>query len=83
MTDTPDFIAKKQFEIVMSKSVAQRLQLTDAMMRQSRLLAVNRIKKANPNCTDKELKYLIIEDYYGTELGEKRLKDLKQHFFNY
>lgn len=82
MTDTPDFIAKKQFEIVMSKTVSQRLQLTDALVNQSRILAVNRIRKAHVNCTEKELKYLIIKQYYGSELGEARLNDLKQHFFN-
>jgi hypothetical protein len=77
MTDTPDFIAQKQFEIVMRKSVAQRLSLTDAMIRQSRRLAISRIKKAWPNCTEQELKYLIIKEYYAEDLGPERLHDLQ------
>lgn len=77
MTDTPDFIAQKQFEIVMRKSVAQRLLLTDAMIRQSRRLAITRIKKAHPDCSEQELKYLIIKEYYAEDLGPERLNDLR------
>lgn len=78
MTDTPDFIARKQYEIVMSKSVAQRFRLTDAMVSHSRQLAINRIKKMHPHCSDSELKYLLIEAYYGQELGSERLIEVKQ-----
>ena len=82
MTDTPDFIAQKQFEIVMRKSVAQRLSLTDAMIRQSRQLAISRIKKTHPDCSEQELKYLIIKEYYAEDLGPERLNDLRTSLFS-
>lgn len=78
MIDTSAQIARIQYDIVMSKPITQRLQLTDQMIQQSRSLALLRLKKNNPECSNKELKLLLIQEYYGTELNPVQLIALKK-----
>lgn len=45
MTDTPDFIARKQFEIIQAKSVRERFEIFEGMMNFVRQMTIKRIKK--------------------------------------
>lgn len=80
MTDTPAFIARKQFEINQSKSVKERFEIFEGMMNFIRLMTIKRIKRRlGEDISDSQLKYELIKEYYGTELGEERLSDIQKH----
>lgn len=84
MTDTPEFIAAKQFEIIKAKSVRERFEIFDGMMSFVRQLAIKRIKKRLGNeISDAELKYELIKEYYGDELSEVQLAEIKAGLINY
>jgi hypothetical protein len=83
MTDTPDFIRKKQFEINKSKTIPERFEIWEGMISFVRKLAIKRIKKRlGDGISETELKYELIKEYYGQELGQERLAELKTQLFN-
>lgn len=61
MNDTPDFIAKKQFEIVFAKPLSERLAMLDSLFMFNRRLAIERIREAHPNCSGNELSAEFME----------------------
>ena len=78
MTDTPDFIARKQFEIIQSKTVKERFEIFDGMMSFVRQMTIKRIKKRlGENISEAQLKYELIKEYYGTELPEEQMAEIK------
>ncbi|HAK79181.1 MAG TPA: hypothetical protein DCR35_15070 [Runella sp.] len=78
MTDTPDFIARKQFEIIRSKTVQERFTIFDGMMNFVRQMTIKRVKKRlGADISEAELKYELIKEYYGSELSEKQLSEIK------
>ncbi|PLK44258.1 hypothetical protein [Emticicia sp. TH156] len=84
MTDTPEFIAAKQFEIIKAKSVRERFEIFDGMMSFVRQLAIKRIKKRLGNdISNAELKYELIKEYYSHELSEVQLAEIKKGLINY
>ncbi len=79
MTDTPAFIAQKQFEIIEAKTVRERFEFFEGMMNFVRTMAIKRIKKClGDGVSDNELKYELIKEYYGNELNENQLNDIKK-----
>ena len=76
MNDTPDFIAQKQFDIIYAKPVLERFKILDDMVRFTRQQTVNRITARLPNLTQNQLKYEIIKEYYGQEIGDLQLKEI-------
>jgi len=83
MTDTPDFIKKKQFEINKSKTIKERFEIWEGMINFGRRLAIVRIKKRLGNdISEMELRYELIKEYYGSELGPERLAELRHQLIN-
>ena len=78
MNDTPDFIARKQFEIVFAKPLIERLRMIDSLFMFNRQLAIDRIKKIQPLIPENELKFELIKAYYGTELSPEFLEGIRQ-----
>lgn len=79
MTDTPDFIAQKQFEIIKAKSVRERFEIFDGMMSFVRQMAIKRIKRRLGNdISDAILKYELIKEYYGNELSEAQMQEIRE-----
>ena len=48
INDAPDFMAKKQFEIVFAKPITERLKVVDGLFCFNRQLAVEWIQEAHP-----------------------------------
>ena len=76
MNDTPSFIAQKQFDIIYAKPVLERFKILDDMVNFTRQQTVNRITARLPNLTQNQLKYEIIKEYYGQEIGDLQLKEI-------
>lgn len=78
MTDTPAFIAQKQFEILQSKTNKERFQIFEGMMDFVRTMAIKRIKKQlGDDVSDNMLKYELIKAYHGSELSDSQLSEIK------
>ena len=78
MTDTSPEIARIQFEIFTKKPLKERLEIWGAMMELMRKNQISRIKKRHgSNITETQLKYEIIKENYGKELGSERMAELK------
>ena len=79
MTDTPEHIAQIQFEINRAKSIPERFEIWQGMMSFVRQAAIARIKKRCGNdISESQLTYELIKEYYGAELGENTLTDIKK-----
>lgn len=79
MTDTPDFIARKQFEIIQAKSVRERFEIFEGMMNFVRQMTIKRIKNhLGEDISEAQLKFEIIKAYYGTELGEDEMSKINK-----
>ncbi|RYU93007.1 hypothetical protein [Emticicia agri] len=84
MTDTPDFIAQKQFEINRAKTVRERFEIFDGMMSFVRQMTIKRIKRRLGNdVSDAILKYELIKEYYGNELNETQLQEIRERLLKY
>ena len=76
MNDTPDFIARKQVEIVLSKPISQRLQLLNDTIQHGRQLARNRLLAHNSALSEAEIKFLLITEYYGDVFNAAQLAEI-------
>jgi len=79
MTDTPNFIMRKQFEIIQAKSVKERFGIFDGMMHFVRQMAIKRIKKQlGEDISQSQLTYELIKEYYGKELSNQQMTEIKE-----
>ncbi|HEX5168839.1 MAG TPA: hypothetical protein VFW11_06680 [Cyclobacteriaceae bacterium] len=76
MNDTPEYIHKKQLEIILSKSTQERILMGLKMMEDARLIVLNSIKKDHPGISEKDMKIEFIKRYYKNELSEEYLNDV-------
>lgn len=80
MNDTPDYIHKKQLEIILSKSMPERILMGLQMMDDARFIVLNSIRKDNPGITEADLKIEFIRRYYKNDLSEEYLNDVIRWF---
>ncbi len=76
MNDTPEHIHKKQVEIMLAKSQAERFLMGLQMMEDVREIVINSIKNERPGISEKELKIEFIKRYYKNDLSEEYLNDV-------
>ena len=69
MNDTPDYIIKKQFEIIYSKPVKERFLMTFDMIEFARKQAENNIRSKNPLINDKDLMIAVFNLFYDNDLS--------------
>lgn len=79
MKDTPDFILKKQFEIIAQKTNAEKLQMTLAMMKTSYDMAYQLIKKQNPTFSHRQIIAKRFEMIHGSEFSKEEKARIIQH----
>ena len=78
MTDTPDYIRKKQLEIWLSKPLAERFRLGFELIDAVNQQTLARIKRENPEFSEGELKAEFIRQMYKDELDTDYLKDVME-----
>lgn len=81
MNDTPDYIIKKQFEIIMSKPLRERILMTFDMIEFARKCVENRIRSMNPAISDIDLKITVFNIFYEDlpEKTKKGVAEMMQH----
>ena len=61
MNDTADHIIRKQFEIIHSKPVCERLRMMTEMTELSRSIIENQIRKKAPHLSEGEVKIEVLK----------------------
>lgn len=76
MDDTPDYIKKKQFDIIMSKPFSERLHMAFDMIDFSRTLIKSGIKRENPDISPVELHIELFRAFYKNDFDEQTLNKI-------
>ena len=84
MTDTPEFIRKKQIEIFLSKSEDERWRLGFSMIDEVWHSIKAKILADNPHFTKAELMVALFKWYYRNDFSAVQLNDiaLKMHQYH-
>jgi hypothetical protein len=83
MNDTPKEILKKQFEIIYSKPLKERINGVFEMTELSRKIIKGRIKEKNPDISDIDLKVELFKVFYRFDFEEDELNRIATQMRNY
>lgn len=86
MNDTPKYIMQKQFEIIHSKPLGERIKNIFEMTELSRKIILNQLHLKNPELTEIELKTELFKVFYRFDFDQKKLNqianNMKQFLIN-
>ncbi|MEX2231963.1 MAG: hypothetical protein WD824_07380 [Cyclobacteriaceae bacterium] len=82
MQDTTPEIRKKQFEIIFSKTEAERLMMGLEMMEDMRSMVIQNINAANPGISDTDSKIEFVKRYYSRDFTPMQLESIAEWFKN-
>lgn len=83
MTDTPDFIYKKQFDIIFSKTPQERFLMGFEMIESVKRMVENSIRKESPSISDIDLRVAVFKRYYQNDFSPIQLEKIATGFFAY
>lgn len=78
MTDTPAHIYQKQYEIIASKPMSERVQLGFDTIDTARKWIENSIRQISPNISQADLAITIFLRYYQYDFSEAQLEHIIQ-----
>ena len=70
-SDTNPKIEEIQISLIRKSSVAKRILLLRSLSQPAIQLSRRAIMRANPDLSEQELKYKIVEHHYGSQLAER------------
>ena len=73
MNDTPRYILQKQFEIIQSKPLKERLEGLFEMTELSRNIIRNQLRLKHPGMTEKETEVELFKTFYRFDFDEETL----------
>lgn len=80
MNDTPDFIRKKQLEIVLSKPISERfqmgLEMIEFFIQQTRAT----IRRQHPDYTEAQVSFEFVRRVYPDVFGAEEMERIRQFF---
>ena len=76
MNDTTPEARKKQIEVILSKSMQERLLMGLEMMEEMRQITLNSIRLKNPGISETELKVEFVKRYYSKDFTPEKLADI-------
>jgi hypothetical protein len=71
MLDTTEEIQQKQYDIIMSKSMEERLLIGFATVDFARAIAESSIRQANPGISAADLKIAVFKRFYSNQFSEE------------
>lgn len=80
MEDTPTHIHQKQLEIILSKTMQERLAMGLQMMEDTRLIVMRGIRQQNPGISETEVKIEFIKRYYKDDFTPEYMEDVIRWF---
>lgn len=78
MNDTPKYIRQKQFDIIMSKPLMERLNNLFELTELSRRIIQNRIKTQNPGISESDLKAELFKTFYRFDFDQETLLEIAE-----
>lgn len=82
MTDTPEYIFNKQFEIFFSKPLKERLLMNFEMTEFVREATRRRIKRNHPEYSELDIKIEMFKQFYSDYFSVQQLNSIVNHFIN-
>ena len=76
MRDTPDYIRKKQIEIILSKPMNERLRMTLDMIDFARETTRRLIKREHPEFTDVEVNIELFRRTYKNDFTPEEMQNI-------
>jgi len=76
MNDTPEHVLQKQYEIISSKPLRERLKMAFDLTELSRFMISNSIRKKEPCITDIELKVKLFKTFYRFDFDQEKLDEI-------
>lgn len=76
MNDTPEHILKKQFEIIQSLPLEERISLVFELTELSRTIIFNRLKEKYPFYDNSKLQAELFRVFYQTDFDPLTLNDI-------
>jgi hypothetical protein len=83
MTDTPDFIYQKQFEIIFSKPIKERFLMGFDMIESVRSMVENSIRRENPTMSALDVRIAVFKRYYVNDFSPTQLEKIATAFAAY
>ena len=83
MTDTPDFVYQKQFDIIFSKTPRERFLMGFEMMDSVRQIVENSIRKHNPTISEIDIRVAVFKRYYQNDFSPQELEKIAKAFTAY
>ncbi len=83
MTDTPDFIYKKQFEIIFSKTPQERFLMGFDMIESVKKMVENSIRQEIPTISDLDLRVAVFKRYYQNDFPPAQLQKIAMALLAY
>ncbi len=83
MTDTPDFVYQKQFDIIFSKTPKERFQMGFDMIESVKRIVENSIRKEIPTISDIDLRIAVFKRYYQNDFSPTQLETIGAAFLAY
>ena len=83
MNDTPKDILQKQFEIIISKPLKERLNGLFEMTELSRKIIQNRIIAKNPNISEADVKVELFKAFYRSDFDNNSLNQIAESMKQY
>ena len=83
MTDTPFHIYQKQYDIIASKPIEERVRLGFETIDTTRQWVENSIKQKTPNLSPIDLSIAVFLRYYQNDFSEIQLKNIIESMRNY
>ncbi len=78
MTDTPEHIYQKQYEIIASKPLSERIQLGLDTIDTTRRWIENSIRQASPNISPTDLAIAVFMRYYQYDFSAAQIDKIIQ-----
>ncbi len=83
MTDTPDFIYQKQFDIIFSKTPKERFLMGFDMIESVKRIVENSIRREKPTISDLDLRVAVFKRYYQNDFSTVQLETIAAALFAY
>lgn len=83
MLDTPEEIQQKQYDILMSKSMEERVLIGFATVDFARAIAESSIRQANPGISEIDLKIALLKRFYANQFSEEAMDNIVASMISY
>ena len=78
LSDTDEKIEKIQIDLIRQLSTSERVSRVRSLSQTVIRLSRRAIRQANPDLSEKELKYIFLAYHYGNEVAEKFKKYIER-----